>query len=65
MRDELTMRLHNGEFTERELARRAGLSQPHVHNALSGKRSMTPAVADKLLAAVRLSILDLIRESID
>ena len=29
-------RLHNGELTERGLARQIGISQPHVHNVLKG-----------------------------
>jgi len=53
-------RIHNGEFTERGLARLAGISQPHLHNILKGVRDLTPAVADALLVAMDLGLLDLV-----
>jgi plasmid maintenance system antidote protein VapI len=46
--------LRNGLLTESRLARRAGLSQPHVHNLLHGVRSLTPATADALLAGLSI-----------
>ena len=55
-RADLVRRLLNGEFTERELARRSGVSQPHIHHVLSGARTMTPAVADALLDALGLAV---------
>lgn len=53
---ELRLRRDNGEFTERELARRAKLSQPHLNHVFSGVRVLTPEVADKLLRALGLEI---------
>lgn len=41
----------NGEHTERGLARRSGISQPHVHHILSGRRAMTLRAADALMTA--------------
>lgn len=38
----LRMLLSNGEMTERRLARLTGISQPHVHNVLKGKRIFSP-----------------------
>lgn len=57
---ELNRRVHNGLITERGLARLAGISQPHVHHILSGKRQLTAAVADRLMAAVSIDLADLV-----
>jgi AraC-like DNA-binding protein len=35
--------LADGYYSERELARVAGISQPHLHHILSGQRAGTPA----------------------
>jgi hypothetical protein len=51
-------RVRAGEFTERGLARIAGVSQPHMHNVLKGIRSLSADAADRLLRALRLSIPD-------
>jgi transcriptional regulator with XRE-family HTH domain len=50
----LRVQLHNGYFTERQLARLAKLSQPQVHNLLKGKRKAHIETLDKLLAAARI-----------
>lgn len=54
--------LTNGEFTERGLARLTGISQPHLHHILAEKRSLTPHVADAILASVGWGIGDLISD---
>ncbi len=59
LRVELLRRIHAGDFSERSLARRAGLSQSHVHNVLKNARPLSPRVADALLVAIRCSVLDL------
>ncbi len=51
-------RVRAGEFTERGLARIAGVSQPHMHNVLKGIRALSPDSADRLLRALRLTIPD-------
>jgi hypothetical protein len=51
-----------GKYTERALARRAGLSQPHVHNLLKGIRSPTAESADAMLRASSAGICDLIEQ---
>jgi plasmid maintenance system antidote protein VapI len=52
--------MNNGEFTERGLAKKARISQPHLHHILKGKRALRPEVADRLLAELQISILDLL-----
>ncbi len=59
---EIRRRVQNGEITERGLARAAGLSQPHVHNVLKGVRLMSPDSADRLIRALGLNALDLLRQ---
>lgn len=61
---ELNRRVHNGLITERGLARVAGLSQPHVHHILSGKRRLTAPVADRLMAAASIDLGDLMATQI-
>jgi hypothetical protein len=51
-----------GKFTERGLARRAGLSQPHVHNLLKGIRFPTSESADALLRAISAGVSDLMEQ---
>ena len=57
----LKHRIRSGDLTERKLARLAGISQPHIHNVLKGKRIFSTAMADTLLHVLRLDLLDLIR----
>jgi transcriptional regulator with XRE-family HTH domain len=57
----LRSRLQNGELTERRLARLTGISQPHVHNVLKGKRILSLRAADRILHRLGLSVLDLLR----
>ncbi len=52
-------RIRNGEFTERGLARIAGISQPHLHNLLKGVRELSTASADSLLSGLDIGVLDL------
>ena len=58
--DRIRLRVHNGELTERGLARLAGISQPHMHNVLKGTRLLSAEMADRLLYHLRVSVLDLI-----
>lgn len=52
-------RVRNGEFTERGLARRLGISQSHLHNVLAGVRPLTPEMLDVILRGFGMSLLDL------
>ncbi len=54
--------IRNGELTERGFARRIGVSQPHLHNVLAGTRAMTPRVADRILAGLGISAIDLLTD---
>jgi hypothetical protein len=57
---EVRLRVKNGEFTERGLAKLTGLSQPHLHNVLKGARRMSPSMSDLLLRFLHRSVLDLV-----
>jgi hypothetical protein len=52
--------VQNGEITERGLARMTGISQPHVHNVLNGKRRASPELIDHVFRELRLSVLDVV-----
>lgn len=54
-------KVRHGELTERGLARRAGISQPHLHNILKRKRFFSLQSADLVMHELGLSVLDLIR----
>jgi transcriptional regulator with XRE-family HTH domain len=58
--DRLREGVRNGAWTERGLARRLGVSQPHIHNVLAGARSLTLELADGALGALGLDLLDLV-----
>jgi len=49
-----------GELTERRLARMTGISQPHIHNVLKGRRSLSFESADLILHVLRLEIAELL-----
>src|SRR5260370_34715554 len=52
-------RMGNGELTERALARRLGISQPHINNVLRGRRNLSPELADLILKFLHYSLIDL------
>ena len=52
--------VRNGMCTERGLARKADLSQPHIHNLLKGIRALSTESADALLKAMSWGVPDLI-----
>jgi transcriptional regulator with XRE-family HTH domain len=53
-------RVQRGELTERGLARRTGISQPHLHNVLKGARVLSPQMGDLLLRHLHITLLDLL-----
>jgi len=59
----LQEKIRSGELTERGTARLTGLSQPHVHNVLKGKRSLSLDAADSILEALHLEVVDLFQSS--
>lgn len=57
----IQLRIRNGEWTERKLARMTGVSQPHIHNVLKGQRTPSSELCDLLLLTVHMSVADLMR----
>lgn len=55
-------RVQRGELTERGLARRTGISQPHLHNVLKGVRVLSPQMGDVLLRHLHITLLDLLND---
>ncbi len=53
-------RVQSGEFSERSLAGRLGVSQPQLHNVLKGARKLQIELADAMLAEFRISVLELL-----
>ncbi|MGO9093808.1 MAG: helix-turn-helix domain-containing protein [Bryobacteraceae bacterium] len=39
-----------------------GVSQSHMHNILKGIRKLSPVVADRILATLEISLLDLVAQ---
>ena len=56
----LLERVQGGELTERGIARITGVSQPHIHNVLKGKRLFSAVTADAVLRELGLDLLDLV-----
>ena len=50
--------VRSGDATERGLARLTGVSQPHKHNVLKGKRLLSLEMADQVVAQLHLDLLD-------
>ena len=53
--------VRSGDASERGLARLTGVSQPHLHNVLKGKRLFSLEMADRVLAQLHLDVLDFIQ----
>ena len=52
--------IQSGEVTERGLARLTGISQPHIHNVLKGKKVLSSQKADEVLRKLHVDVRDLI-----
>ena len=48
--------VHSGAISERALARKAAISQPHLHNVLKGIRTLSPEAADRLMQAMGVTV---------
>lgn len=59
--EHLRHRVRSGELTERHLARITGVSQPHIHNVLKGKRTLSPSTADVILHVLQIDLLDFLQ----
>jgi hypothetical protein len=57
----LRERVRSGELTERGLARICRVSQPHIHNVLKGKRTLSPQMSDEILQQLHMDLLDLVQ----
>jgi transcriptional regulator with XRE-family HTH domain len=57
----LLRRVRNGELSERGLARLTGVSQPHIHNVLKGKRFFSLEKSDHILRELDLDLFDLVQ----
>ncbi len=51
--------IQSGTLTERGLARKTGISQPHIHNVLKGVRYFSIETSDQIMRELRISIDDL------
>ncbi len=58
--DELRLRVRSGAATERGLARLSGISQPHLHHVLKGKRTFSIEKSDEVLRRLQIDVLQLI-----
>ncbi len=54
--EHLQQLVRSGEITERGLSRLTGVSQPHIHNVLKGKRLLSLAKADSILRQLKLDV---------
>jgi transcriptional regulator with XRE-family HTH domain len=59
VRVELLRRMERGTLSVSLLARQTGLTQAHISNFLHGHRSMSMDALDKVLAAIRMPVEDL------
>ena len=58
--EELRQQVRSGAATERGLARSSGISQPHLHNVLKGRRKLSLRKADGVLHRLQIDLLHLI-----
>jgi hypothetical protein len=58
--EELRVRVRSGVATERGLARLSGISQPHLHHVLKGKRTFSIEKSDEVLRRLQIDVLHLI-----
>jgi hypothetical protein len=56
----LRNKVRSGETTERGLARLVGISQPHIHNVLKGKKLLSLELSDNILRILHLDLLDFV-----
>ncbi len=63
LRSHLKLLISQGAVSERYLAKLTGYSQPHIHNVLKGKRGLNLELADRILAALNISLDDLQSET--
>jgi hypothetical protein len=57
----LRERVRSGEVSERSLARITGISQPHLHQVLSGTKVLSLEKADQILRHLHLDLMELMK----
>ncbi len=57
---EITRRVDSGDTSVSSLARRAGISQPHLHLVLQGKRGFSWDFADRAALVIGMRVEDLL-----
>lgn len=62
LRQLLLRRIHGGELSGLQLARQAGVRQPHISNFLNSKRGLSLRALDRVLDVQHLSVVDLLDE---
>ncbi len=60
LRLELLRRINQQALSRTLLAQKSGLAQPHISNILNNNRGFSMEAADRILAALELSVADLI-----
>ena len=60
LRRAVVQRIRDGELTQQRLAQKIGFQQAHVSNFLNRKRMLSLEAMDKVLAALSLSVMDLL-----
>lgn len=60
LRRMLRKKMNGSRWTGTALAERAGLQQAHISNFINGKRGLSLEAMDRVLATLRLSLLDLL-----
>jgi SOS-response transcriptional repressor LexA len=60
LRRRVAARVEAGELTGLGLAQQTGFQQAHISNFLNRKRALSPEAMDRVLAALRMSVLDLL-----
>ena len=60
LRTVIQFQISTGVWTERALARHAGLSQPHLHQVLKGQKRLSVEMADRLREAMGIRVVDLL-----
>jgi len=59
LRAELVRRIERGQLTGTALARQVGFKQGHISNFLNGKRSLSLGGLDRVLAAQKMTVADM------
>jgi len=57
------MRVRNGEYSERGLARLVRISQPQINQALAGKKNLSIEKLDRICRVLEIRLEEEIRQS--